>query len=332
MLCWWAAVHGESDKTEQLHFHFSLSCIGEGNGNPLQCSCLENPRDGEPGGLPPMGSHRVGHDWSDFAAAAVLCLVAQSCLILCNPMDCSPSGSSVHGDSPGKNTGVGCHALLQEIVPTEGSNPGLPHCRQVLYCLSHQGSQRILECVAYAFSRGSSWPRNQTWDYCIAGRFFTSWAGKATRELPGRSIKIDIGFNKNILSVHKATIIIMNLRGDTDMVTNKTQWTLLKTLEYMYKTVFSSVHSFSCVQLFATPWTAPRQASLSITNSWSLLKLMSIESVMPSNHLILCHPLLLLPSIFPSIRIFSNETVFLDQVAKVLKSASALALPMNIQD
>ena len=53
----------ESDVTEQLHFHFSLSCIGEGNGNPLQCSCLENPRDGgEPGGLPSVGSHRVGHD------------------------------------------------------------------------------------------------------------------------------------------------------------------------------------------------------------------------------------------------------------------------------
>ena len=69
---------------------------------------------------------------------------------------------------------------------------------------------------------------------------------------------------------------------------------------------FSSV---SCVQLFATPWTAARQASLSITNSWSLLKLMSIESVMPSNHLILCHPLLLLPSIFPSIRVFSYESV-----------------------
>ena len=52
----------KSDTTEQLHFHFSLSCIGEGNGNPLQCSCLENPRDGEPGGLSSMGSHRVGHD------------------------------------------------------------------------------------------------------------------------------------------------------------------------------------------------------------------------------------------------------------------------------
>ena len=71
---------------------------------------------------------------------------------------------------------------------------------------------------------------------------------------------------------------------------------------------FSLVQSLSRVQLFATPWTAARQASLSITNSWSLLKLMSIKSVMPSNHLILCPPLLLLLSIFPSIRVFSNES------------------------
>ena len=72
---------------------------------------------------------------------------------------------------------------------------------------------------------------------------------------------------------------------------------------------FSSVQLLRCVQLFATPWSAARQASLSITNSQSLFKLMSIESVMPSNHLILCCPLLLLPSIFPSIRVFSNESV-----------------------
>ena len=71
----------------------------------------------------------------------------------------------------------------------------------------------------------------------------------------------------------------------------------------------SSVQSLSRVLLFVTPWTAARQASLSITNSWSLLKLMSIESMMPSNHLILCHPLLLLPSIFASIRVFSNKSV-----------------------
>ena len=70
-----------------------------------------------------------------------------------------------------------------------------------------------------------------------------------------------------------------------------------------------SVQSLSHVRLFATPWTAARQASLSIPNSWSLLKLMSIELVMPSNHLILCCPLLFLPSIFPSIRVFSSETV-----------------------
>ena len=69
-----------------------------------------------------------------------------------------------------------------------------------------------------------------------------------------------------------------------------------------------TVQSLSCVRLFAIPWTAARQASLSITNSWSLLKLMPIRLVMPSNHLILCLPLLLLPSIFPSIRVFSNES------------------------
>ena len=69
-----------------------------------------------------------------------------------------------------------------------------------------------------------------------------------------------------------------------------------------------AVQSLNSVQLFATPWTAACQASLSFTNSWSLLKLMSIKSMMPANHLILCHPLLFLPSIFPSIRVFSNES------------------------
>ena len=76
-----------------------------------------------------------------------------------------------------------------------------------------------------------------------------------------------------------------------------------------FKKSLSSVQSLSRVRIFATPWTAVRQASLSITNSQSSLKLMSIESVMPSNHLILCHPLLLPPSILPSIRVFSNESV-----------------------
>ena len=75
--------------------------------------------------------------------------------------------------------------------------------------------------------------------------------------------------------------------------------------------VLSSVQPLSLIQLFATPWTAAHQASLSITNSRSLLRLLSIKSVMPSDHLILCCPLLLPPSIFPSIRVFSNESVLL---------------------
>ena len=92
---------------------------------------------------------------------AVLCLVTQLCPTLCDHMDCRLPGSSVHGDSSGENPGVGCHALLQGILPTQGSNPGLPHCRRILYHLSHQRSPRILEyLVAYPFSRGSSPPRN----------------------------------------------------------------------------------------------------------------------------------------------------------------------------
>ena len=78
---------------------------------------------------------------------------------------------------------------------------------------------------------------------------------------------------------------------------------------FIRRSQFSSVQSLSHIRLFATPWTEACQSSLSITNSWSLLKLMSIESVMPSNHLIFCCPLLLPPSIFPSIRIFSNESL-----------------------
>ena len=132
-------------------------------------------------------------------------------------MDCSLPGTSVHGDSPGKNTGVGCRALLQWIFPTQGSNPGLLRCMLILYHLDHQGS-------------------------------------------PLQPVQ------------------------------------------------FSWVQSLSRVRLLATPWIAARQASLSITISRSSLKLMSIESVMPSSYLIFCRPLFLLPPIPPSIRVFSNES------------------------
>ena len=73
----------------------------------------------------------------------VLCLVAQSCPILCIPVECSLPGSPVHGGSPGKNTGVGCHALCQGIFPTQGSNPSLLHCRRILHPWRHQGSPNL---------------------------------------------------------------------------------------------------------------------------------------------------------------------------------------------
>ena len=96
--------------------------------------------------------------------------VPQSCLTL------RPHGLYSPWKCPGQNTGVGSLSLLQEIFPTQGSNPGLPHCKWILYQLSHQGSPRIVKWVAYPFPSGSSHSRNQTRVSCIAGRFFTNWA------------------------------------------------------------------------------------------------------------------------------------------------------------
>ena len=96
--------------------------------------------------------------------------------------------------------------------------------------------------------------------------------------------------------------------------------------------IISLVQSLSLVQLFVTPWTVACQASLPITSSRSLLRLMSIKSVMPSNHLILCHPLLLLLSIFPSIRSFPVSQFFASGSQRIGAPASASVLPMNIQD
>ena len=87
---------------------------------------------------------------------------------------------TVHGILQARSTGLGNLSLLQGIFPTQGSNPGVPQCRWVLYHLSHQGSPRILEWVAYPFSRASSRPRNRTGVSCIAGVFFTSWAIRET--------------------------------------------------------------------------------------------------------------------------------------------------------
>ena len=103
-------------------------------------------------------------------------------------------------NSPGQNTGVHRCSLLQGIFPAQGSNPGLQHCRQILYQLSHQGSPRILECVAYCFSRGSSWPRNWTGVSYIAGRFFTSWVPREAKS-PEVTLEFCVWINDGDLMV-----------------------------------------------------------------------------------------------------------------------------------
>ena len=136
---------------------------------------------------------------------------------------------------------------------------------------------RILELLAFPFSRQSSRPRDWTQVSCIVGRFCTSWA---TREA--------LTFSKDVQQILFDGFVVV-------------------------------VQLLNHVWIFETPWTVAHQASLSFTVSQSLLKLMSIDLVMPSNHLILCHPFLLLPSIFPSIRVFFKRVGPSHQVAKVLE-------------
>ena len=158
--------------------------------------------------------------------------------------------------------------------------------------------------------------------------FLASWVAQMVKNLPAmQETQVQSLGRDDPLEKEKDThssILAWRIPGQRSLIgysswchkeSDMTEW--LNTL-LISGTTLQFIQSLSCVQLFATPWTVTCQASLSITNSWSLLKLTSIESVMPSNHLILCHPLLLLPSIFPSIRIFSNESA-LHQVAKVLE-------------
>jgi len=128
--------------------------------------------------------HRKGGVTTDPEAGCVLSRLVLSDSL--RPHGLQPARLLCPWDSPGKNTRVGCHALLQGIFPTQGPNPGPLHCRRILDGLSHQGSPRILEWVALSFSRGTSRPRNGTGVSCIAGRFFSTWA---TREAPWSGLK-----------------------------------------------------------------------------------------------------------------------------------------------
>ena len=136
----------------------------------------------EPGRLQSMGSWRVRHDW---ATSLHLRQFYLQFFKESPHMDYCWPGTSVHGDYPGKNTGVSCHGLLHRIFPIQGLHPALLHCGRILYCLNHQGSLRILEWVAYPFFRVTSWPRNWTGVSCIVG-------GSLPAELPEKPIYLCI--------------------------------------------------------------------------------------------------------------------------------------------
>ena len=127
-------------------------------------------------------------------------LVAQLCLTLCDPMDCSLPDSSVHGDSPGKNTGVGCHALHQGIIPTQELNTDLPHRRRILYHLSHQGSPRILEWVACPSPGDLPDPG-------IKPRSPALQANSLPAELPGKPVGASVREFKNLPSTAEAAYV-----------------------------------------------------------------------------------------------------------------------------
>ena len=172
------------------------------------------------------------------------------------------------------------------------------HIAGRFFCqLSHKRSPRVLQRVSYPFSSGSSRPKNRTGVSCIAGIFFTNWAIREFLINICQQFINHVSFGETFWqgffkwTFPTVRCISFGWEGSTQVSAG-----------------CSSVQSLSHVWLFVTPWTTACQASLSITNSWSLPKLMSIESVMSSNHLIFCCPLLLLLSVFPSIRVFSNES------------------------
>ena len=129
-------------------------------------------------------------------------------------------------NSPDQNTGVGSLLLLQGILPNQGSHPGLPHCRRILYQLSHKGSPWILEWVAYPFSRGSSWLRNQIRVSCIAGGFFTNWA---IREMTAIVQSFEHSLVLHFFGIGMKTDLFQEEEKWAKHIKNRRQWSRRKT-------------------------------------------------------------------------------------------------------
>ena len=232
---------------------------------------------------------------------------------VCDPMDCSPPGSSIHGTFQArilKWVTISLDPLkwVQGNFPSQGLNLPLFHLRHRVWILYHRA----------------------TWK---ASDFHTR---KIKKKKKGKVNGLHtLGQNllfHNLWVSHQEKLSFSNHQfpGLCNWEHNTEHRKFLGGSQIVY--LSQSVHSLSHVQLFATPWTAAHHASLSITNSRSLLKLMSIKSVMPSNYLILCHPLLFLSSILPSIGSFPMSQFFASGGQSIGVSASASVLPVNFQD
>ena len=209
----------------------------------------------------------------------------QLCLILCNPM------VLCLWDSPGKDTGVGCHALFQGIFLTQGSNPGLLRLKHwQVGSLPLAPPAKPQSCHIFTLLH---------------------W---------------DILYTEIVKCFYRDRILFLSWK-DEFIFSEYFYWVNCKILIFYSIYVIVVVQSLSHVQLFATLWISAHQSSLSLTISQRFLKLMSIEPVMPSNYLILSHPLLLLPSIFPRITVFSNELALCIKWLKCLCDVSYLIIP-----
>ena len=253
----------------------SLSRIGEGNGNPLQCSCLENPRDG-------------GAWW------AAVYGVTQSQTRL--KRRSSSSSSSWTCDWLRGEWGIRDCSCSLEVNP---HHPALKDI--VLNCATGEASPPLT----------SEETGKQTFLNAPSIRKAPPPQLRTLPKQPPRlrqiSKQLEFGARRGAGALCTQKKLRIGKTPHWPIRSQKELWNPPPPL--------SSVQSLSRVRLFATPWTAASQSSLSITNSWSLLKLMSIESMMPSNHLILCRPFLLAPSIFPSIRVFSNASPLIQSLS-----------------
>ena len=225
-----------------------------------------------------------------------VCLVAHLCPTLCNPKDCSLPSSSVHGDSPGKNTGVDCHALLQGIFPTQGSNAGLLHCRQILYHLSHRRNPLYQQSLHFPHLHGIL--------------FFSSASFSLTRVKKHKSLIQVLGFSYSISPTYIMKPIYITVVGI---------WG--RSVQFSHSIVSDSLrpHGLQHVQL-PCPSSTPRAYSNWCPLSWWCHPTGSSSVVPFSSRL----------QSFPGS--FQMSQFFLSGGQSIGISASASVLPMNIQD